>query len=437
VTTTDFAPVQLGVVSAWQALALVGDIGDAATTVSASGVQLLMLIDEQEELNGLALSNPAASSSGSAIDFTVASTAEALIYQTPGILTTNPAEYPERSEQIRNLASFPAFTSFLSAQLPLQTIEQLAALSEYQQLLHNCVQEWFNEFGLPMQRSSNWLLMSDAASQVYPTLFENPSDPSRTRVKFENWGWRYVEIVRREMIGDAENSVSVVSDGSLEVFGGAIPISWGNLWKIDFTQWPPTNYEVGNPHTRYDTVNLSASSPITTYEYWVRGPGFAEATDVPPASVVGGMLDTYGTTTLCYVVVPTLDLFLGFFGDVSRRMETFAAIYDTYKLVMDGGKVTTLTAHDPGSQAFTTALGDLAIHLLTLTVNSESIRSALIQKGALSAKSIAFIQVALKFGAIGISAADLYMVGETLKQAPRYSKARLFNRYGDIDIIIE
>lgn len=437
VETAVFGGMALNVVSAWKASTPVDGTGNYATTVSLEGTQLIFLVDEQEELRGLALSNPIASGRDASVVFNTASTAEALIYMTPGILVTNPAEYPVRSEQIRSLSSFPAFTSYLSTQLLQKSIDEFVILPEFQQLLHNCVQEFFIVTGTGNGRSSDWLNQSDPASMVYMTVDENPSDPALTQVKFENWGWRYVEIVRREMVGETEQRVSVLDDGSFEVFGGAIPMSWGNLWKIDFTSWPPTNTEVGNPNIRFDTVDISADTQITTYEYWVRGPGFADGASIPPASVEGGILDTYGATTLCYVVVPTLDLFLGFAGDVSKRMETFAAVYQTYKLSIDTGKLTTLSVQEPGSQAFTTALGNLAVDMLELTVNSETIRSALIERGVLSAQSVPYIQLALKVGAVGISAGNLYMVGDTLKNVPRYSKARIFNRNGGIIVIIE
>lgn len=73
--------------------------------------------------------------------FDAKSTAKAIIFQTIGILTTDPAEAESRLTMIENLTSFPAFYAYVKENLPKSDLSSLIKNSTLNSVAEKCVME--------------------------------------------------------------------------------------------------------------------------------------------------------------------------------------------------------------------------------------------------------------------------------------------------------
>ena len=386
--------------SAWQDQVPVGTDGTYSTVVSTEGAQLLIATDDRGLARGLTVSCPAVGARETPTpQVDVESTAVALVFLSPGILTTTPSEAQQRLSDIRNLSSFPALVSFLDARLHDQALAQLAEGAEGDALVRRteeCVNEWF--LGTNPTRSRSVLTSGGKADFLVEVKDE--TDASKVRLDLVNYAWRYVNVFRRELAVDgSEKQVVSLADG-LASMGGAIGASWGSL----------LTWTIGNPTRKSDQIDLRSGN-VAGVEYWIRGPGWSSEADVAPDSLPGTDLDAWGMTIVGYLVLPFVDVLLGASSALSASGELVKAAWDSVKAGVDIGHV--ITATDAAAKG--RALMNFAVGCLKLLLSGP----VLVTYGVLSAKTVAALSVILGVTSAFMSGANFVIARWYLDSYPR------------------
>lgn len=203
------SPTSLTIVTARQSSAAVDALGDYRTTVAVDAAQVVAAIDASGRVRGLALSVPDGSGHppGSlAID--AESTALALLFLSPGVLTTNPTEAAARATFLRGRPTFGNLASHLASELASRSLPEVAASAAYDNLLRACLADWLQT----RQPDGGRGIVADSA--LHGTSLSLPSDLAQNdgrnaTVVVSNGGWRFLGVYRRTV--SADGSLSAIS----------------------------------------------------------------------------------------------------------------------------------------------------------------------------------------------------------------------------------
>ena len=359
------------------------------TIVSSESVQLV--IAEDGELRGLALSIPEDTTTASDTPLTidVASTALALAFISPGILSTEAEEARARAAELRQLAKFAEFVSVLEAELASGTLQEAFESGACQSALSDVIQAWMEDHG----RLTTQLVQVGLPNADFIVSVDSESDTGSTQLRLQNWGWRCVHVIRREVADDDTNTDHVVASA----MSGAIPVSWGSLFMG----------VIGSPATITDTVNFGPTNNCSRAEYWLIGPGNVGRNDVsPPEGIPSWSEEAWEKSLIQYCVLPVIDLAFGCVStnNVAERVgQIYAAVHGT----LDIGQA--IQDQDPAR---------LSASLAGLTF---SVARIALQGGALTwvgAGAATFLNVLFIAGLGTLAASNFLIVASTWSELP-------------------
>ena len=344
----------MNVLSVWQERATPESDGVVRTRVSSEAPQLLFA-ESSGELRGLALSIPQEGGGppDSAIVVDAESTAVALVFMSFGVLTTDPAEAAARVSDIKGLPEYDGLLGAIKEGVVSRSLAELVQDDAFQESLAAVVGAWWDLFegfaanpGRPRERHSSFALKAllhraEAAAATLPCVtvrpeagvghfrinvtngeeIEDASDLSSLKLDLLNGGWRYVNVQRRNLDSDG-NETSV--DSLLRCMKGAIPFSWGSV----------ATGTAAEPTLSHDELDLSDQDVCTTAEYWITGPGLASG-DTPPLSIDRSADDAWGMTLLMYAVFPFLNCATGAHVDPSPCGQMVKTCWNAIKADVD------------------------------------------------------------------------------------------------------
>jgi formylglycine-generating enzyme required for sulfatase activity len=289
--------VHLQVISAWDDPQTIDEDSGFNITVSAEGVQLLMVQDESSEMRALALSVPG-QRSGEFEDLVldVESTLLSLLMMTPGILTVDPEGARQRRSELEALPEYQSALVLLEEQLPSHSLPELLEMSPVNDALETCVMAWASRHA--GGANPRGLLHRDSG---FSAFIQDYTDPSNTEVRLVNQAWRFLNVYRRDLsVQGQELGVVEVADGVYSM-GGATTASWGSLFMET----------AGSPSVEIDEVDFSEVSDISRSEYWATGLGWGPEGSTLPGSADGDCDDAKILTLTWYLAFPLIDLILG------------------------------------------------------------------------------------------------------------------------------
>lgn len=283
--------------------------------VAADAAQVVAIADAADKIRALAVTVPG-DTAGAQPAVGAASTADALVFITPGVLSTDPGEARLRLQQIRALPSHGKLAEALRTRLPASPLADVVRVAAVADLVSACVSEWTTANG----RARRLIHIGQPDYKGDFGVKERSfSDPSAAKLDLTNAGWRCVNVVRRDTRIGVERPLVHVADG-LTTMGGAKPASWGGL------------FHTGEPTSITNSIDMGPSSGASMAEYWVFGPGWASATDTPNGSIANlNLVDAWGISIVWYVTFPLIDVVLGGAQMLGRDFRLAAEIWEGIK----------------------------------------------------------------------------------------------------------
>lgn len=268
----------------------IAETGVAHVQVHDDRAQLLSVIDSAGGVHALTVSSGTSHSrSGGGLACDASTTAVAMVFSTPGIMTTDPDQADLVMSSIRSLSSFPALVASIRRSNGIASPEAgLAGLAMA------CVDEMLSGRSRPRSGGEN-LFFADWVNGY-------------SQVRLQNSGWRAVSVHRRATDGGGGRTGGV--DLLTQVFPGAIPGSWGSL----FTG------TAGQPYSQTVSSAMGSHVGATTVQYWVQGPGSSNNAAALPGDVQR-LRSPVVWSTLLYIVLPLID----FVGGSTRAIETIGS----------------------------------------------------------------------------------------------------------------
>jgi hypothetical protein len=132
------------VISAQSGQSPIDNNGNYTATFSSEAAQLVMLINNQEELCATAISLPKYQNK---VSFDAKSTAKTYVFQSIGILETEPVEAERRLGIIENLSTFSAFYTYIKNNLPNSNLNNFQNDQTFSTLLEACIKEMAQKLG--------------------------------------------------------------------------------------------------------------------------------------------------------------------------------------------------------------------------------------------------------------------------------------------------
>lgn len=312
--------------SAYSTDVRVDEQGTFSAVVSGEAPQLLFAENSKGEICGLSISLPGEAN----ISIEAQNTAAALVFLTAGIITNNPDEASVRIEQIKALPSFNSLVALIREKI----ISGVNLFSDEEVIskVIQCSEEWLMKYYQKEQKTTengednysinatginigtnhlqNWQKCRFTAEVV------DPSDLRKTKVELINFGWRYVNIYRRDLRNGQQTGVTNIANG-IFAMGGEEPFDEAS---------GPFHKETT---TKIDYIDFSPGSGATESEYWIFGPGFKGSTDLAPAELKNvNLSNTYILSLTKYVFVPFLSIVLGKLEDENVFYNILSIIYD-------------------------------------------------------------------------------------------------------------
>lgn len=400
VTVSDVSNLPLQVRSAWLDTAQVQNDGSFVTTVSTEGAQLLLATDTNGNVRALAISVPGAGGAPPAqLHLDAESTAQAMIFATPGIMASEPEVAAQRLQQIHALSSFAALVDLLRQKLPDDPLLSVAQDEEFVTLSQKCVDEWF----LLTEPVSTRAVIPGPYKGDFFVEVRDEHNLSAVQVQLINHAWRYVNVFRRELDASGnEVRVVTVADG-VNSMPGARPASWGSLF----------TWSIGDPTEKSDQFSLAASGAAKV-EYWIRGPGWVQGETSVPSSLPGSTLDAWGMTAFRYLVLPMVDLLVGGSRAVTEADDIVKACWSGIKGVIDSSKLSALEEASDTREGVS-AMIDVSVDLLKVSLAT----GALVSAGVISPEAAAALGIVVGLGTTVFSAANVGICARFFATYPR------------------
>ena len=280
VNTSQIGGTGLAARSAFRDTARVDSAGAFTTSVSRQGAQMLIVADSAGAARGLAVSLP-----GISPHVDAASTALTLLFMTPGILTTTPAEAAAALAALQALTAFAPLSTFLAQKLPANSLPALAKGTQLETFKSACIAEYQAGHSSKQAKVTRAPTRDANSSQIDATFSNTVDKPAE--VALSNFAFRYVSLIREELTFTDTEVVPPVPpiltgtnnpSTAANLLNGVSTLSWGNIFSGSVgvksigsgTDKPPIDL-VKNP----DLVNL---------RYWVCGPGRATSSLRPSSS---------------------------------------------------------------------------------------------------------------------------------------------------------
>ncbi len=416
VNTQEIGGSGLVIQSGLQAASPLSASGAFTTKTSQQGAQLLSVADGAGKIRGLMIAVPAGTANSArpkatgsadprATDSTqidAASTAFALVFLTPGILSTSPGEAATRLAEIGSLSSFVALVTFLQQNLSGTALSDLAQNTILDGLKANCINDWVNS-----QLHASVISPTKphtAATQAHFDATYGPGFGSgnTSPVILTNGAWRFVSVVRQEfdpasvLLIPPDTSKATLSHGD-STLGGATALTWGSVFTAT----------AGAPGK--DTGQADLSNPhVASLKYWAYGPGRQSLSDPDAPSTQYFETNRVGFYTFWYYVMsPFLDIVVGGLGIFAKGVTLLKATADGTGVVwgVAGNTLNSaglLSALSEGNRGDAVAAGvDLGLGCLGLL---DTILGVLVEAEALGAVGLVASEV---IGAIALFAGVL------------------------------
>ncbi len=353
------------------------------TVVSKEGLQLLVVVDENNKVRALTLSLPnnASDKKSSIIQINTLSTAIASIFISPGILTLYEKEATQVIDNIESLDSFNPFKIYLEQNLLSISLSDIALTDQYIALLTNCLNEYYQKFSIVV--SGVFEFNKKWENDLY---IDQISD---NNIEIHNRALRCVSIVERDIdeTGDELNTSHKIYS-----MPGAPPFSWGSVITLSYLRTHNT-----------EILNYIPFTNIVESEFWAIGPSFKLPVVSVPESIYE--VDRGWEETICeYVVWPLLDLFWGVEIIHNIPTQDIKALVSTIKVLRNSGN---LMATD-NDQAALSALMNLfqSVCSTILTLGPEQIPKTISEQLAIN-----------NLGSLSQAAGQLFLWGNVILSA--------------------
>jgi len=332
-------PETVHIWSAWDQESPVAADGSFTTTVSDAGAQLMMLMDDQQAIRGMALSLP-----GEDVVFDAESAALAAIFVTPGLAAIDSTEARERIALIKTSSSFAALRDSFALRLgntgysPLITSGGALAT-----MVMDCVLECFEDLedmraakyaSRQQNNPANRVMIFASESEGQFSVKEISTTAEEHCLELENWAWRWLRIYRNK------DDVLTMHSENLEAMPGIIPFSIGSM----YASLVGSSGAVLNTSTKPDSLALCSE-----LDYYFSGPGWDN--DHPSEPLPDGVgpdddfVDAWGLSIVLYLLTPILSMLAGIdlLGTIASSPMGSVGIIDTavefYRAVLATGRL--------------------------------------------------------------------------------------------------
>jgi hypothetical protein len=363
--------------SAYRDSAIVDAAGAFTTTVSQEGAQMLVVTDGARQVRGLAVSLP-----GISPRIDAASTALTLLFMTPGILTTTPAEAVAALDILQGLASFAALSQYLAQNLPKSSLAVLAGGTQLEALKAACIAEYQTVRASKLATTARFRNQADPSGGQVDAAFTNAVGTA-AQVTLSNYAFRYVSVIREELsvlglpigLSALPNLTGTTNPTiSANVLNGVNTLSWANLYAVG-----PGSVGSGLDKPPIDLV---AHPDLGSLRYWSCGPGRSTGSETfPDAPKLEQFGDAaFGASILFYVVFPLTDFATGslalnasdnHFQDIALTMWAGSS-----KFINAFNLITAWQSWTPenlgGAQNVELAAADLTISLVSVVIGGKA-----------------------------------------------------------------
>lgn len=379
-----------------------------STIVSSKGTQLLFIYDNKQQLRGFTLSI-ITNNKPVVMQSDAKSTAISMLMMTPGILTTVPTETESVLNNFKNLKNLPKLIDFLKSNLPSKSLSVILGEAQVRNLLDSCILEYKQSFKSIVQKKKQVELLFE---RKFMFEIDQKVVNSKWSVDFANYGWRYINIYRRDLGSQNELNVEPV----LKSMGGAIPLSWGSLFFV---------HTVNNP-TKDKDNNYNLATDVLKSEYWIIGPGFNNANkEIPPSSMNTEYYDALGQSIVHYMLFPVIDLITG--GATLVSSGSNLALQVT-KTVWNGVKTSVSLSNvyqkDLDLISLTRELTNVTIAMLGVGLST----GILVEAGYISAATAASLAQILAVSTVVMASSNSIVFALNLFEYPESYKLVVFNQ---------
>ena len=293
--------------------------GRFSVLVPSSNFQLIIVKDNNGNVRGGRIWIPDNSKKRATQALAIDSntTSIALIFWTVGILTGDMHEIRSILSRIEQMDAFKLLYSHLKTNLPTQTLDAIVHSQVYQDTLIACQKEW-SQLTRKRTRDIQFGTVGTSADIVLTLVNSGnfgKADPAT--IMFENYGWRYLQIFRRDLDGDTERSVTLVRDTKdgiqQDIIGTPTVSSWGELFRSAVNA-----SSLGEASIWHDYPNFTSINQISKSEYWITGLGMAPNGDVLPSTIKPETLRLLWKTLSEFIILPGLGIVLTMFSSISK-----------------------------------------------------------------------------------------------------------------------
>lgn len=262
----------------------------ASLTVPPSQAAVLFCVDSGARVEALLVY----AGDSAATSMSAASTAQALIFLTAGIATTDITTAIARLSAIASLASFGPLVSYVSQHGLAGSLNLLATDATYQGLAAQCVTDYF------AAHPPQW-----QAAPAFAAVFQN-----NVNTGFTNYVPRYVAVVQEELAAaggaslsgpNSPRSLSLTGTGtnSIGLLAGPPILAAGGLAA-----------GLGLPSGSSAPITYDSSLQVGTLRYWAFGPGVGG--NAPTGVAAAAQTDAaWFFSIYSYLLAPLASLILG------------------------------------------------------------------------------------------------------------------------------
>jgi len=276
--------------------------GQFGVNVSSQVVHVILATDANNTVSGMSISVPIGGAEQTII-VDASSTAIALIFLTPGIVTEKPDEARSRLQKIANLSQYGAFRDALASAMANSALPTAVAVPGVQTAYATCVKSYI-EANRSVHRRGR-LITTDNSGRDDSTLnftLGDVSSPAQVLLTISNADLRVLQVYRK----DFPTSGALPTIQRLDDLTGAEGASLGSL----------ISGQIGDPTTKTIALNMGGSGAYRV-EFFFRGMGTTSnltiASDMRNAFVGTEAVNSATIKTILWnFVVPLLNFVLGF-----------------------------------------------------------------------------------------------------------------------------
>ncbi|MBS2034744.1 hypothetical protein JST97_07145 [bacterium] len=396
----------LRIVSGRQAPAGVDASGNVTVVTPDNAAQVLFAVDGAGNLRGLTIKIP-----GQSLSLDAASTALALVFLVPGIMTTVPALAAQRATRLQASPSFNSLVQRLASLLPTNSVTSI--LPQIQTLLENVILEATGPIVTPKVFTGTQAITAKPGGlRITPGRELSAATGSFT---INNGSFRYVSVVRQFFTArgtsaqsQRTNLIGAPFTSAVSVIGSANGYSVGNF----------ATGQVGSASNARDDFSLLEHNPILEHvTYYLRGLGYAghpDNADLPQDVSANLFEDKADLATLVLsVLFPFVEVALGAATFARFSQEELLRLVSQGPAVNASNNVAN-SANTGDSRNVAAAFLDAFNSILTLPAFAEEL-AILLGEGVLAT----FVTAALEVLALALSAANFLATALDVVSNPR------------------